>query len=230
MAVFFASRTVHGTSRFFVAKASPGRVRSPRAFALGHSPHLSAGGARLATGSDVPCRPNRRRPELPPPTRARRRSPEGARRRDDRPDQNRSHDRGLTPPCSRSKTPSTGSIRTSRSEVGPRSSTLSQLSRAPGTPFRLPQLPACHGDGPPREVTRLRATIAEATPTRGREDASFPVSATDLLSTDTLQLLQLPSIGLAPDRPSLVASALPPNACTGFGTRASTLVPTNHKV
>jgi hypothetical protein len=166
----FAPRTVRRTTRFFVARASPDHVRLPRAFALGHSPHLSAGGARLATGSDVPCHLTGATWSFHTPDRPRR-LPEG-RRRDDRPDQNRSPDVRLRTPSSQSRTPSTSSIRTSQYEVGLRSSTHRQFSRAPRTPFRLVQQPARHGDGPPREVTWLRAVCAEALPTRHQEDAS----------------------------------------------------------
>ena len=167
----FAPRTVRRTLRFFVAKASPDRDRSPRAFALGHPPHLSAGGARFATGSDAPCRlfgADRSFHLRPARFDALRR----ARRRDDRPDQGRSLGGVLPPPRSRSRTPSTSSIHTFRCEVGPRSSTLCQCSRTPGTPFRLPLPPACHGDGPLVEVARPRAVTTEAMSTRCREDAS----------------------------------------------------------
>ena len=155
----FAPLASRRTSRFFVAKASPGHDRSLWVFTLGHSPHLSAGGARFATGSDAPCRligADRSFHFRPARFDMLRRTC----RRDDRLGQDRSHEGLLQPPCSRSRTPSTSSIRTFRCEVGSRSSTLCQLSRAPGTPFRLSLLPACHGDGPLREVTRLRAVAA----------------------------------------------------------------------
>lgn len=144
-------------------------VRSLPAFAFGHSPHLSTGGARLAAGSDVPCHLTGTIRSFHPPYRPRQFSEENCRYR---PDQSRSTDDRLRTPDSRLRTPSTSSIRTSRSEVGSRQSTLDRLSRTPGTPFRPPQQPACQGDGPPREVTWLRAAAAEATTTRCQEDAS----------------------------------------------------------
>lgn len=92
--------------------------------------------------------------------------------------------------------------------------------RATGAPFREPELPARHGDGSPRLATSPRSPQrrSAAGPPRGRH--LLPISATDLMSTSTCQIVQLPSAGLSPSRPSLPAPL--PTARTLVRTLAAT--------
>jgi hypothetical protein len=164
----YRNNTVFRRDSFTLCGRPQRRFRS-----TANSLRLPAGGATTsALRSDVPCRADGASPGYLHPTLRVTTSPEGSAAPTAILARTISPAHLLQLAGSWPRTPSTDAIPVLRLRVASWSKSDLFNFQVAGTPFRVSQLPACHGDGPPLLATLLRAFHAETRSTRCRKDAS----------------------------------------------------------